>query len=123
MSVDEMVKEIARSGDPMPTGFAAMYRGFWMVFENGITLSVQFCYGNYCDNQDNELLRKIIHVYHATPIQCQCKNAEILISNRAGKNITHEFAKDGDRIEEHELGDITPERLGEIIARIKRRKK
>ena len=28
--------------------------GFWIGFENGIVLSVQFGWGNYCDNYNNE---------------------------------------------------------------------
>jgi hypothetical protein len=29
-------------------------KGFQMTFENGWTISVQFGYGNYCDNTANQ---------------------------------------------------------------------
>jgi hypothetical protein len=30
-------------------------KGFHITFENGYTVSVQFGYGNYCDNRDVEI--------------------------------------------------------------------
>jgi len=119
--IGEIIREVAR--EEMPPGFAVMYRGFWMTFENGYSISIQFCHGNYCDNENDEYSRRLIYVIGVNPPYSQCRNAEILISNRDGENITHEFAKDGDRIEHCDIGDVTPERLAEIIARIKRRKK
>lgn len=48
-----------------------VYSGFQMTFENGNTISVQFGFGNYCDNK-----------YTSKP---ECKDAEIAIWNKSGK--------------------------------------
>jgi len=33
------------------------WAGFWITFRNGVTVSVQFGYGNYCKNRDNEKVK------------------------------------------------------------------
>ena len=32
---------------------SAIRNGFWMTFENGLSVSVQWGHGNYCDNRFN----------------------------------------------------------------------
>lgn len=44
--------------------------GFQMTFENGNTISVQFGFGNYCENRHESKMK--------------CPNAEIAIWNAAG---------------------------------------
>ena len=52
--------------------------GIQMTFENGNTISIQFGYGNYCDNRSES--------------QMHCKNAEIAIWDKDG--IWHNFGND-----------------------------
>ena len=41
-----------------PAGFKSIQdKGFHITFENGYTVSVQFGYGNYCENRD-KLMKK-----------------------------------------------------------------
>jgi hypothetical protein len=32
--------------------FKSGYNGFWLKFDNGVVLSTQFAYGNYCEGHD-----------------------------------------------------------------------
>jgi hypothetical protein len=52
--------------------------GFKLTFNNGNTISVQFGFGNYCDNKNES--------------KQGCKNAEIAIFNEAGR--WHNFGND-----------------------------
>jgi len=51
-------------------------RGFHIIFPNGITLSTQFGYGNYCDNYDK---KEIMNPMHIAAIDLDCKDAEVAI--------------------------------------------
>lgn len=60
-------------------------KGFHMTFDNGVTISVQFGYGNYCDNRDLITLSDFIDT--------SSSNAEIMIWND-DKVITNELFGD-----------------------------
>ena len=50
--------------------------GFTLTFENGYTASVQFGYGNYCDNRN---------AGKYNTMQTECKNAEVACIGPDGK--------------------------------------
>jgi hypothetical protein len=52
--------------------------GIQMTFENGNTISIQFGYGNYCENKHES--------------KESCKDAEIAMWNE--KNVWHDFGSD-----------------------------
>lgn len=56
--------------------------GFSMKFDNGVTISVQFSYGNYCKNKISDVVEKSIGI--------DCNDAEIAII-KDSKFITNEF--------------------------------
>ena len=61
-------------------------KGFHLVFKNGITLSTQFGYGNYCDNCNipNPKAGKNV----------ECKDCEIAIWTEGGNWITKKCLDD-----------------------------
>jgi hypothetical protein len=66
-------------------------KGFHMTFANGITISVQFGPGNYCENRDKR------DAYPYKPVSAedvQCKNAEIGIWAADGAWCTRQAVKD-----------------------------
>jgi hypothetical protein len=81
-------------------------RGVQMRFENGLVLSVQFGYGNYCDNRDNYNLR-----YSE---ENSCSNAEVAVfeGDVTGKWRTQEFFPDA---KDDVAGWVTPDELAKVI--------
>lgn len=75
-------------------------KGFHITFANGVTVSVQFGVGNYCDNHSafgllgHELEKQVIG----------SSNAEIAIWGKDGNWLTKEFRDMGDDV----LGYLTP---------------
>lgn len=67
--------------------------GFQITFENGNTISVQFGYGNYCDNRDES--------------KSESTTAEIAIWNKDGE--WYDFGSDTVK------GWCTPDEVGEFI--------
>tara|TARA_Y100001951_G_C11282919_1_gene266635 strand:+ start:1218 stop:1529 length:312 start_codon:yes stop_codon:yes gene_type:complete len=57
-----------------------MNKGFHIKFDNGLTLSVQFGRGNYCDNRDYSRLDMPFCDDDYDP----CRNAEIAVFDREG---------------------------------------
>ncbi len=55
-------------------------KGFHITFPNGVTLSTQFGYGNYCDNHDIEIGVRTQKV--------ESQNAEIAIWDKEGTWLT-----------------------------------
>ena len=55
-------------------------KGFHLVFENGVTLSTQFGYGNYCTNKNTRDMQGIL----------SCENAEIAIFDKNESWLTKE---------------------------------
>jgi hypothetical protein len=85
-------------------------KGYQMVFENGWTISVQFGYGNYCDNYqhpDGFDFAKGLNVV-------QSSDAEIAIwSGDTWKGDWYTF-ENGDTV----LGYQTPDQVAEWIAKV-----
>lgn len=67
--------------------------GFQITFENGNTISVQFGFGNYCENRDES--------------KSECATAEIAIWNKDGK--WYDFGSDTVK------GWCTPDEVGQFI--------
>lgn len=73
------------------------FAGFWITFENGITVGVQFGYGNYCENQYNKAVRGWLMnglMGETAPEIVQSKDAEIAIIGRRGELLTKFFKGD-----------------------------
>jgi hypothetical protein len=66
-------------------------KGFHITFPNGVTLSTQFGWGNYCENRDMSS--------RETPDPLVSKNAEIAIWNEKEEWITDEILKNGDMVQ------------------------
>jgi len=85
-------------------------KGFQMVFENGWTISVQFGYGNYCDNYqhpDGFDFAKDLNVV-------QSGDAEIAIwAGDTWKGDWYTF-ENGEMV----LGHQTPDQVAEWIAKV-----
>ncbi len=73
-------------------------KGFQLTFPNGVTLSTQFGWGNYCSNRDKE-----IPDYTKPRPDNFSEDAEIAILGPDGKWLTSEFKDDGDDV----LGWVT----------------
>lgn len=66
-------------------------KGFQIKFPNGVILSTQFGWGNYCENRD-----KPMPDYKLPRPDEMSDNAEIAIIDPSGKWITAEFKDTGD---------------------------
>ena len=62
-------------------------RGFQMTFENGWTVSVQFGYGNYCENKMRGIIGK-----ESTVGEYKCNDAELAAWDKEGN--WYEFESD-----------------------------
>lgn len=58
---------------------STLNRGFQMTFENGLTISVQFGSGNYCER------RSLYNINESKEPTIHSKNAEIAIWNEANE--------------------------------------
>jgi hypothetical protein len=83
-------------------------KGFHLSFSNGHTISVQFGYGNYCDNYN-------VRKPNAEELTSS-SDAEIMVWDSEGKNIPT-LQKDG-TIPDHGyvVGDCSPEYVAKVIA-------
>lgn len=64
-------------------------KGFHVTFPNGLTVSVQWGYGNYCDNRDHEGAR-VRHDYMTMQAEMGAlgsETAEVLVFDRTGASI------------------------------------
>lgn len=73
-------------------------KGFHITFPNGLTLSTQFGYGNYCENEynedyENENMIKFV-IEHKTLTIVESNTVEIAIWDKNGKWKTREMAKE-----------------------------
>lgn len=94
-------------------------KGFHMTFENGLTISVQFGYMNYCSNRDTNKLFKLTSkhtIRHDHDIQSE--NAEIMIWDKDNNTLTDLFTKDGES-DGTVAGWISVDRLADIIHEVK----
>ena len=81
-------------------------KGFQITFDNGVTVSVQFGYGDYCNNR---LPNTRILFY--TEGQ-KCENAEVAIWN-ADTWITKKYDPD---LTDDVIGHVPPDEIAKIIA-------
>lgn len=95
-------------GDGLEPGFKSYNGGFWITFKNGVTISVQFGYGNYCLNRNTDELLKELKI-GKMEIK-ECPNAEIAIWDKDGW-LTSEFKGYDDDVQ----GWVTPEDLLKVI--------
>jgi len=65
-------------------------KGFRITFDNDVTVSVQFGFGNFCNNQFN--LEVFDNIVNNNDLCCQCDNAEVAIIYK-DKFITREYLK------------------------------
>lgn len=67
-------------------------KGFHMTFENGVTISVQFGFGNYCENKlDYKIMDYLIN---CIPKNVESVDAEIMIWDGNDKVITDKIFDD-----------------------------
>lgn len=85
--------------------FGAGKKGFHYTFENGVTVSVQFGSGNYCDNYTKDLKSVIVTEY------VKCNNAEVAVWDKDGAWITSEYEDNGDEV----LPSKTPKKVLDIL--------
>lgn len=62
-----------------------------MTFFNGVTVSVQFGPGNYCDNYDNDMMEWVTSKGKGT---VESMTAEVAIWKKSGEWITKEYNGD-----------------------------
>ena len=90
-------------------------KGFQISFENGLTISVQFGYGNYCANKNEPI--------NSHSANNKCRDAEIAIFPTEGKDsawLTNKFLpnKRGEDV----VGWIKPDEVAKLIGRVQRSK-
>lgn len=85
--------------------------GFHLTFANGWTASIQWEYGNYCDNRNNDKADKYSAVYS----NCPSKNAEVAAWNNEDK--WHHFEDIGDDVKGYLTADEVVKFLAEIAAK------
>ncbi len=95
--------------------FTTWPRGFWIEFDNWHALSVQFWYGNYCDNYNiKDLLQQ-----KETWDLLNCANAEVAIKYN-NDLVTQELWYDifKENIDDSVASHITPEQVAVILSYI-----
>ena len=73
-----------------------MGKGFHLKFDNGLILSVQIGWGNYCENRDRIYFKCIYELYQSSmekPIES--KDCEIAIFNDEGEWLTNKVLETG----------------------------
>ena len=99
----------------MSKGFLSMQRkGFHMTFENGLTVSVQWGAGNYCDN-------------HCPPDMdfsfskdAESSTAEVAILDKAMEFMdTYRFVDDTANTDGMVIGYLTPSQVVDILVKVR----
>lgn len=81
-------------------------KGFHIMLENGVTISTQFGYGNYCENRNKENESNSVI----------CENAEVAVWDKDGEWITKEiFARLGKTIDDDVKGYIDSKKWIKIL--------
>ena len=75
-------------------------KGFHITFRNGVTVSVQFGGGSYCQNYNDNIV--------PNPEDKTCVNAEIAIWDKTGRWLTKEFRPD---INDDVIGWVLPDEV------------
>jgi len=90
---------------------STMNKGFAMTFENGITISVQFGYGNFCDN-------RMSNSFDAMNAEYGEEMRELMVSSRTAEiaiwdsNLTYFRFSDGEPV----VGYVTPDEVAAWIS-------
>lgn len=86
-----------------------MGKGFHMTFDNGLTISVQFGFGNYCENRNKfDLINSKVDI--------QCEDCEIAVWDKHGDFITNLFIDcHGDDVR----GYLSTDQVADIIHKVK----
>lgn len=71
-------------------------KGFHITFPNGVTLSTQFGWANYCENYDGPMPD-----FKSRPPDTRSDDAEIAIIGPNGKWLTRKFKDNGDDVIGH----------------------
>jgi len=89
-------------------------RGWHLTFSNGVTVSVQFGPGNYCQNR--HLSIDDPSGYASRLHALECPSAEVAVWDRSGKWITKDIAKALGLDESDDvLGYVNPDTIARII--------
>lgn len=87
-------------------------KGFHLTFANGYTISVQFGYGNYCDNYYADF---DFYKTPASKIDLKSENAEIAIWDANGHWCTKDFFDD---LQDNVKGRVSANEVGELINKV-----
>jgi hypothetical protein len=85
-------------------------KGFHLTFPNGLTLSTQFGYGNYCGDYPNQPLFKAEEFFQRKDTSSD--DVEIAIISPDGAWITNQYDPEADQV----LGYVTMDRWLDIVA-------
>ena len=91
-------------------------KGFSMSFASGLTISVQFGYGNYCENRHNQNQRNNERSLQAVDLETSSQNAEIAIwETESGNWVTNNFIDcHGDEV----IGYLSADQVAALIAKV-----
>ena len=78
-------------------------KGFHLTFPNGVTVSVQFGPGNYCDNYDDDIMEWVMAKGKGT---VESMTAEVAIWKKGGAWITNEYSGDGEVIGYKNINEV-----------------
>lgn len=87
-------------------------KGFQITFDNGVTVSVQFGFGDHCNNKFN--LELFYDVVNNNNLYCKCEDAEIAIMYK-DKYITREYLDSINSDIDDVLSKIDSYRLVDIL--------
>ena len=92
-----------------------MGKGFHLKFENGNTISVQFGYGNYCENNKMEEMENV----NLWNYERKSETAEIAVWDSNGNWITKRFIPD---LDDNVKGYLSADEVAKIIAMVAKAK-
>jgi hypothetical protein len=95
----------------MKAEFSAKINGFWITFDNGYTVSVQFGVYNYCRQYPHNDQPEDITKLFTTPIHS--KDAEIAVISPSG-NLLKFWGDENDEVK----GWVTPSELLSVLNRV-----
>ena len=88
-------------------------KGFCMTFENGLTASVHWGIGNYCENR---LTKPPFAIYEDT----ESNNASVAVYDKYGSMLyVDRFLPDGCENDGEVAGWLSPEQIVEFLANVK----
>ena len=86
------------------------HKGFHITFENGLTVSVQFGVGNYCENRDADFDEA------KKTEKWTSRNAEVAIWDKNDKWLTKEYVEQkGEKAYDDVVGWVLPSEVLKIL--------